>query len=594
MPNRIILKLRSSMSAKIALIVSLPVVVVNSFFAFHNYIHERDMYFQNSQIQLLRIGEGIKKPAETALQENDVVALEQMINERATEPDIENIVLLKKTGKVAGSNHKTWIGKELSELSAVGLNSGDIAEIGKAFGGGNSVYYNPHNEQYCIAMPISIGRDNLGAMFISLDIRSVNSKIKKRALENFGIAGIVSVLIGFSIYFLFHSLFTRRIKTISSAAVRLANGDLTVRADEKGTDEIGYLATSFNVLADEITNWRTNLEELAANRVKELTTLFEVVDTISKSLDLDKVLPDVLGRVLSSMGAGKGALVLLDRDGKKLLLKGYRGLSEESLSQVVEKGQGCVGDVILKNRPIRVPGGTDEDSAFVPGLERENIWSALVVPITVLGEVLGVLAVYGEKKDQFTDEDEVLLETIGNQVGVAVENARLYEKTLELAQVDGLTGLANRRHLMERLKQERDRAERYHTSLSIIILDLDKFKSFNDTYGHLLGDELLKAFSSMVIDKIRSGDIAGRYGGEEFCVVLPNTSVKGAHAIAERIRKAMADIRIPVGDGQPPAGRTVSIGVAEFAGDESVEKILNAADSALYRAKQDGRNKVAS
>ena len=249
--------------------------------------------------------------------------------------------------------------------------------------------------------------------------------------------------------------------------------------------------------------------------------------------------------------------------------------------------------MILKNSPIRVSGGDDEESAPVPGLERENIWSALVVPITVRGEVLGVLAVYGEKKDQFTDEDGALLETIGNQVGVAVENARLYEKTLELAQVDGLTGLANRRHLMERLKQERDRAERYHTSLSVIILDLDKFKSFNDTYGHLQGDELLKAFSSMLNDQIRSADIAGRYGGEEFCVVLPNTSVKGALVIAERIRKVMADIKIPVGDGRPPAGRTVSIGVAEFMGDESVEKILNAADSALYRAKEDGRNKVA-
>lgn len=592
MPNRIAVKLRSSMSVKIALIVSLPVFVVNSLFALHNYVRERETFFQNSQTQLSRISEGIKNPARTALQGKDTDALQQMIDERATKREIKSIMLLKTNGQVAACNKKTWVGKELSELSRAGMSEGNIAAIHEALGGGYSEYYALHDEQYCLVMPVGTGRGNSGAIFISLDVRPVNAEIKKRALENFGIAGIVSILIGLSIYFLFHFLFTKRIKSVSYAAVKLATGDLTVRADEKGTDEIGYLATSFNVLADEITNWRTNLEELAANRIKDLTTLFDVVNTVSKSLDLDKVLPDVLVRVLASMGAGKGAIILLDRDGKKLLLKACRGLSEESLNHVVDKGQGCVGDVILKNSPIRVSGGDDADSVPVTGLEQENIWSALVVPVTVRGEVLGVLALYGENKDQFTDEEGAVLETIGNQVGVAVENARLYEKTLELAQVDGLTGLANRRHLMERLKREIDRAERYHTSLSLIILDLDKFKSFNDTYGHLQGDELLKAFSSMLCHQIRSADIAGRYGGEEFCVVLPNTSVKGALVIAERIRNAMVDIKIPVGDGRPAAGRTVSIGVAEFKGDESVEEILNSADSALYRAKQDGRNKV--
>jgi diguanylate cyclase (GGDEF)-like protein len=581
------------MSAKIALIVSIPVVVVNSFFAFHLYGQEKDVLFQNLQAQLLRIGEGGKKTVETALEKNDVHALQQIIEESAAASDIENMALFDSSRQVSASNKKNWIGKGFSALSGPALSEDDVAAIKTAFGGGYSLYYDARDEQYCLVMPMTAHSGDTAAMLITIDIRSVNSEVRKRAVENFVIAGVVSLLIGVSIYYLFHSLFTRRIKSVSSAAVKLATGDLTARADEMGTDELGYLAASFNVLADEITNWRNNLEDIAASRVKELTVLFEVVDTISTSLDLDKVLPNVLDRLLGSMGVEKGAIVLLDRDSKVLLLKGNRGLSEESLCQILEKGQGCVGDVILKNSPIRVSCEEDEESALVPGLERENIWSALVVPIRARGEVLGALALYSEKKDHFTDEDEALLETIGSQAGVAVENARLYEKTLELSQVDSLTGLANRRHLMERLKQERDRAERYHTSLSVIILDLDAFKSFNDTYGHLQGDELLKAFSSMIRGLSRSADIAGRYGGEEFCVVLPNTSVKGAVVIAERIRKAMEDLRIPVGEDRPPVGRTVSIGVAEFTGEESVEKLLTAADTALYRAKQEGRNRVA-
>jgi len=366
---------------------------------------------------------------------------------------------------------------------------------------------------------------------------------------------------------------------------------MEVRAGDEGTDEIGYLATSFNLLAEEITNWRNNLEEMAGNRMNELLVLFDIVNTTSQSLDLKTVLPIVLDCVVDNMGTFKGAVVLVGGDGRTLNMVAQRGLSEESIRLITESGQGYAGDVILRNKPIRIS-GNDEESSGITGLEKDNIVSALVVPISARGVVLGVLAVYCEKKDKFTDENEALLAMIGNQVSVAVLNAQLYQKTLDLAQHDGLTGLANRRHLMEQLKQETERAERYQTSLSVIMLDLDKFKSFNDSYGHLMGDELLKAFSAMVKKAVRSTDIAGRYGGEEFCVVLPNTSIKGALVIAERIRSAMEAVRIPLEDGQLPVGRTASIGVAEFSTGDSVEKLLSHADAALYQAKEGGRNRV--
>ncbi len=585
---------RSSVSAKIALTVAVPVVIIMLLFARYNEENEREIISRSAETQLLSIAEGLKAAVEPFLKKQDYISLDKIVDKTSRGADIASVTVVSIRGKVMSSSKKQWNGKTFLEMQPEDLSKNDAMAIQKAFTGGYSGYYDAGAEQYCIVMPTSDGDAITGAILVSMDTQSINTEIEQKKIRDLFIAFFAALVLGASIYVLFHLWFARRLKAVSAAALKLAAGDMRIRSDVKGSDEIGYLATSFNVLAEEITNWRSNLEEIAANRVRELTALFEVVDTISKSLELGKVLPDVLDRVLGNMGAGKGAIVLLDQDDKTLLLKGFRGLSEESLCQVVEKGQGCVGDVILKNSSIKVSGDEDEGSGAVPGLESENVRSALVVPVTVRGEVLGVLAVYSEEKDRFTDEDEALLETIGNQVGVAVENARLYEKTLELAQVDGLTGLANRRYLMERLKQERDRAERYHTSLSVIILDLDKFKSFNDTYGHLQGDELLKAFSSMLNRQIRSADIAGRYGGEEFCVVLPNTSVKGALVIAERIRKAMEDIKIPVGEGRLPAGRTASIGVAEFVGEESVEKMLNAADTALYRAKQDGRNRVAS
>ncbi len=594
MPHRILLKLRSSMNAKIVLAVILPVVLVTSFFSYHHYSDEREIIFQNAESQLLRIAENLKSPCEIFLKKRDQEGLREMLDKAALVGDFKLVTVFDARGTVIGCNEKQWTGRILHDMFPEAISDKDVAAIQKSFGGGYSSYYDAHESEFTLVLPLPYGdQQGAGVLFISLDVAATNEEVRNRAVENTVIGAAVSILIGVTVYFLVHSLFTRRVKSVSSAAVKLAAGDLNARAGAGGTDEISYLATSFNLLADEITNWRSNLEEMAASRLKDLTVLYEVVDTISQSLELDKVLPRVLDRVLENMHAGMGVVILIGGDGKTLTRLVSRGLSEEGLRRIAESGQGGVGDAILRRSAIRVPGEGREEYTAVPGLEQDNIQSALVVPISFHGNVHGVIAVYSGKRDAFSDQDEALLTTVGNQVGVAVENARLYEKTLELAQIDGLTGLANRRYLMERLQQEIERADRYNTSLSAIILDLDKFKTFNDTYGHLNGDELIKAFSGMLRQRIRAADVAGRYGGEEFCVVLPNTSMSGAKVIAESIRKSMEELQIPVGDGRF-AGRTVSVGVAEFSAGDTMEKLLAAADAALYRAKQGGRNRVAA
>jgi diguanylate cyclase (GGDEF)-like protein len=591
--DRMFLKFRSSMSAKIALIVTVPIVIIIFFISYHQYTHDRASIFHSAKTRLLYIAEGLKGPAEIFIRNNDYAGLQITANKAALGADIQLIMLCDQHGRVDACNQKQWIGKNIREMHPAVITNSDLNAIQKAITGGYSVFYgDPEGLYYRFVMPLSTGRGDAGAALISQDAKHAQAESKKQTVENVLISITVVVLNGMAIYFLFYYLFTKRVQAMSASAIKLAPRDMTVRAEEKGADELSYLATSFNVLADEITTWRSNLQEIAASRTKEISVLYDIVDTISESLELHKVLPKVLDRVLENLGAEKGAVVLVGSDGRSLDLFGHRGLSEEGAHQISQLGQGCTGDVILRNRPLRVPAEDEEESAIIPGLELENVHSALVVPITARGAVLGALAVYSEKSNAFSDQEEALLMTIGSQAGVAVENAQLYEKTLELAQLDGLTGLANRRYLMERLKHEMDRAERYQTSLSVVMLDLDKFKSFNDTYGHLKGDELLKGFCAMVRNAIRTTDIAGRYGGEEFCVVLPNTSVKGAVVIAERIRKSAEKLRVPIDDSQPPAGRTVSIGISEFTAGDTVEKLLAVADAALYRAKEGGRNRV--
>lgn len=162
-----------------------------------------------------------------------------------------------------------------------------------------------------------------------------------------------------------------------------------------------------------------------------------------------------------------------------------------------------------------------------------------------------------------------------------------------LSNVDSLTGLSNRRAFLEILKSEIERSRRYSRFLSILVLDLDHFKKINDTHGHAAGDEMLKAFGDMIEKTLRGIDLAGRLGGEEFCVLLPETAKKSAMDVAERIRHDFSKLRIKSGDNE--ISTTVSIGVAELGeADISIETIMERADKGLYKAKQLGRNRVES
>jgi len=581
------------MSTKVALIVTIPIML---FMGYHYHEHtqaDRVLLYHNAEMQLLRIAELIKDEADELVEKKDFAGLQTMVERASKTSDIRLVMLCDHKGRVIASNKKQLLNWDTGNLTAGEVSQADRKAILKSLDGGYSAYFDQEDVQYCLVLPINVGGIGNGVLYLSMDMVNTLENISMRAqaiLQQSLFALFITIAV---LYVLMQYILTRRLQAVSAAAVKIATGDLSVRSNVGGTDEIGYLAASFDVLADEISNWRNNLEEMVSSRVKELEALFDVVHTISQSLELKEVLPSVLDRVLDNMRETRGVIVLRDDKGVMLRLMAHKGLSPESIHQISALGQGCVGDVILKNDIIRIPGEDSEEAVQFPGLEPEGLQSAIVAPISVRGQSLGAIAIYSIKKDRFTDQDEVLLMTIGSQVGVAVENAQLYEKTLELAQKDGLTGLANRRFFMETLKKEVARADRYSTPFSILMLDIDKFKRFNDSYGHPKGDELLREFATMVNNSVRTTDTPGRYGGEEFVVILPNTQLKGAIVIAERIRIAMEGLKIPVPGESQFASTTVSIGIAELTTGETDEKILSAADAALYRAKEGGRNRVA-
>jgi diguanylate cyclase (GGDEF)-like protein len=174
---------------------------------------------------------------------------------------------------------------------------------------------------------------------------------------------------------------------------------------------------------------------------------------------------------------------------------------------------------------------------------------------------------------------------------VALENARLHRIVERQALVDSLTGLANRRSLEETLRVELARAARFHEPVTIVLADLDDFKRINDTYGHAAGDEVLKAFASALRSTVRESDVAGRWGGEEFALVLTGTDADGGARLADRARRTIEEreVQMPNGDFVTV---TASFGVASFPEAAELGEVLAAADSALYAAKREGKNRV--
>lgn len=216
--------------------------------------------------------------------------------------------------------------------------------------------------------------------------------------------------------------------------------------------------------------------------------------------------------------------------------------------------------------------------------------SVLAIPISSRDEVLGVLSLGTAEPGGYTSRERRLLEALAGNVAIAIQNAQLYKKMEYEAVRDGLTRLYNHRFLQETLVKEEAKSRRHERPFSIIILDIDHFKIYNDTYGHPAGDKLLIALAEILMRSVRDEDSVTRYGGEEFAIVLPECAEKKAVRVAERIRKNVEEFPNP---HREDYNLTISAGVASFpiSGD-SKRKVLEEADKALYRAKREGRNRV--
>jgi diguanylate cyclase (GGDEF)-like protein len=261
-----------------------------------------------------------------------------------------------------------------------------------------------------------------------------------------------------------------------------------------------------------------------------------------------------------------------------------------------QRGEGFVGRVWATGAPLLV-----NDYNSWPGRKRkyDSLPSRALTgaPIRWGEELLGIIDTMAYLPYQYTQTDLDILGMFAAQAAIAIRNATLYKKIEQVSITDELTGLFNRRGFFQFGEREFERSLRFSRPLSVLMLDIDHFKRVNDTYGHSTGDQVLRALADCFRQNKRGIDVEGRYGGEEFVLLLPETLLPGASQIAERLRQSVADLSIPVcrvnGDSSVNLRITVSVGVAHMLPEiSSLDALIHRADQALYRAKDSGRNRV--
>lgn len=384
-----------------------------------------------------------------------------------------------------------------------------------------------------ISHPVS-ARGSVGFALVTPQAR-VTSAVFRLELR------VLLVLLGFlvlmgTIAFFEGKVIVRSVGELARAARAIARGHLRERVPVRGHDEFASLAAAFNEMAEQLEARLQELEQ-ERGRLREATLRFS--EGLGVSHDAVQLLRVVVESAVEATRATGGVIT------------------------------GPHGERFIAGEPEK---GTEHSE-----------WS-----LRAGREHLGTLVLSG---DHFGEEELEMVALLCGHAAVALDNARLHRIVERQALVDGLTGLANRRRSESALDEEIVRASRLGGDLTLAILDIDHFKEVNDRYGHAAGDSVLKDLALVLNHSLREIDTAGRWGGEEFALILPGTDTAGGARLCERIRQTLAGRRIPIENGMA-VSITASFGVSGYGRSGSRERLLAAADEALYRAKRGGRNRV--
>lgn len=334
----------------------------------------------------------------------------------------------------------------------------------------------------------------------------------------------------------------------------------------------------------------TTRDSIRIKQVERERLVYWISNLVRSSVRIQEVLATIVEKICTNWGLSRTSLLRAEKPDRFEVYE-YHADGVPTIKDAFSTEPGLEFTRLALD--LKAPQFIDPElngSGFnIDFLEHIGMRSGLIIPLVMRDRVLGAVLLQDcVMPREWSIDDISLLGSLADQVAVAIENAELHMEIERQAVTDGLTGVANRRSFNESLSKEFERAKRYGQPLSLAVIDLDYLKKINDTYGHMTGDDAIRAIGSVLAQSSRQIDITARYGGEEFCVLLPNTDIDMAEQLAERLRRLIRETEI---DG--PGALSASIGVASYPlHADGAEALFLRADEALYRAKQEGRNRV--
>jgi len=340
------------------------------------------------------------------------------------------------------------------------------------------------------------------------------------------------------------------------------------------------------------------MKQEAQGNQSVLSVVTDFSQAIGAQLESPGLYRAILMKTAELAGAEQASLMIFDETSQELSIKCVKGLNEKIVQNLrVKPGQGIAGLVFETGRSLLVK-NVDQDPRFTERQRaRYKTKSLICVPLKIDQRKIGVINLTDKTGDGFDENDLRLVESIASHASVALDRTDYYKMSEDLRKIsitDSLTDLYNRRFFQDRISEEIERSRRHGLPVSLIMLDIDNFKQYNDTYGHLAGDEALRLTAATIKNSVRNIDRVTRYGGEEFAVILPMTAIAAARDIAERIRSGVAGRYFPDDALRAAVKLTASLGIASFPqhADNLLDLVGNA-DKALYIAKVNGKNRVA-
>src|SRR6476660_2711747 len=330
-------------------------------------------------------------------------------------------------------------------------------------------------------------------------------------------------------------------------------------------------------------------------KVQELGIYHDVAKALTSSLDLDSILQTIMEKMAEYFRPDNWSLLMVDEERDELYFAIAVGKASEALKNVrLKVGEGIAGWVAKHGERVVVP-DVYTDPRFAKRIDEMTQWetrSIICVPLRSKLRVLGVIQLVNVRMEHFTDQESFFLQSICDYAAIAIENARWVEKIQELTITDDCTGLFNARHLYKTLETEVYRSARFGYEFSVLFIDLDHFKSVNDTHGHLIGSKLLAEIGYLIKAQLRLIDFAFRYGGDEFVVLLPQTGKDQALVVAKRLRDGLRASCFCKEEGLNLNVRA-SIGVATYPHDaRSAHDVIRQADGMMYMVKNSTRDNI--